>query len=80
MRKYLRQIAKARMTIMGIGNVNKKLHLKNHEGIPNWKVALYGKTGQEAEQAQWKDGQRIKQAKEAKKSIMKLRVKKVAVS
>ena len=42
MRKYLRQVAKARLKALGAGNVNKKLSRKNADGQPLWKAALYG--------------------------------------
>ena len=45
LRKYRRQIAKTRLEIMGVGNVNRKLHLY-------WKAALTGKSGEAAEKAQ----------------------------
>ena len=66
MRKYLRGIAKARMKAMGIGNVNRKMSLKKG-GVPNWKVALYGKTGADAERAQMNYGMLIRAKKEPKK-------------
>ena len=39
MRKYLRQIAKARMKIMKIGNVNKKMSLERR-GVKIWRLVL----------------------------------------
>ena len=62
MLKYLRGIAKARMKAMGIGNVNRKMSLKK-DGVPNWKIALYGKTGKDAERAQMNYGTLVKAAK-----------------
>ena len=55
LRNVKRQIAKARMTVMGVGNVNRKMKLKK-DGVPNWKRALYGKTGIEAHNAQARHG------------------------
>ena len=40
LRKYKRQIAKARMAAAGVGNVNKKMHIKDSDGVPNWRKAL----------------------------------------
>ena len=51
LRSYKRQIAKARLTAAGVGNVNSKLATKNADGLPNWKKALYGESGQAAEKA-----------------------------
>ena len=69
-RAIKRQIAKARMTIMGVGNVNKKLSLKNNAGRKNWKVALYGKTGEEAHRAQMNLGKLIKARDENRKNAI----------
>lgn len=51
LRKYRRQIAKTRLEIMGVGKVNKKLHVRK-DGLPYWKAALTGKGGEAAEKAQ----------------------------
>ena len=51
LRRHRRQIAKTRLEIMGVGNVNKKLHLRK-DGLPYWKAALTGETGKAAEKAQ----------------------------
>ena len=51
LRKYRRQIAKTRLEIMGVGNVNRKLHLRK-DVLPYWKAALTGKSGKAAEKAQ----------------------------
>jgi hypothetical protein len=77
MRKYLRQIAKARMAVLGFENINGKFSFAGSDGVKNWQKALYGKTGQQAHDAQMQDGRRRKQAKEARKSIAKRKVKKV---
>lgn len=39
MRKYLRQIAKMRMKIMGVGNVNKAMS-RERRGVKNWRRVL----------------------------------------
>ena len=54
LRKYKRQIAKARMAAAGVGNVNKKMHIKDSDGVPNWRKALT-KKGEKAQIEQaWK--------------------------
>lgn len=55
MRKYERQIARARLTDLEIGNVNRQMG-RIQDGIPNWRRALTGKTGKAAERAQMKAG------------------------
>ena len=40
LRSNRRQIAKARMAILGFEHINKNFHVRNSEGVPNWKVAL----------------------------------------
>lgn len=39
-RNIKRQIAKARMKVIGIDRINRRMKEKNHDGVPNWKVAL----------------------------------------
>lgn len=75
-RSVKRQIAKARLTVMGVGNVNKKLKLKK-DGVPNWKKALYGKTGEEAHRAQMNLGHLIKARDKSRKTISKRKIRKV---
>lgn len=84
LRSIKRQIAKSRLAAMGVGNVNRKLARKRGKDgkqdmteIPNWKKALYGKTGAEAERAQMIEGRRRKQKDAATKSIKARKVKKV---
>lgn len=77
MRKYLRQIAKARLTAMGVGNVNRGLRKKDSDGVPNWKKALYGKTGEAAEKALVMAGMQKKHKEAVKKSMNRRRVRKV---
>ena len=76
LRNIKRQIAKARMTVMGVGNVNRKMKLKKDD-IPNWKRALYGKTGEEAHRAQMNLGRLLKAREESKKTISKRKIRKV---
>ena len=75
-RSIKRSIAKARLTAMGVGNVNKKMRLKKAD-TPNWKLALYGKTGEDAHRAQMNLGQLIKAKDQGKKTKAKRRLKKV---
>ena len=76
LRGYKRQIAKARMMATGVGNVNSKLSLVK-DGVPNWKRALYGKTGEQAHKAQMNLGRLIKARDESRKTIAKRKLKKV---
>lgn len=52
MRKYLRQIAKARMKALGVGNINQKMSRRNEEGLPMWRAFItgeYAKAGRDAQ-------------------------------
>ena len=60
LRRIKRQIAKARMTAAGVGNVNKKMRLVGEDGVANWRKALTP-AGERAQKAQ---AQRIKRAKQ----------------
>ena len=60
MRKYKRQIARERMTAQGIGNVNRGFSRRDAEGVPNWRKALQGDTGKQAERAQMRAGRILK--------------------
>lgn len=57
MRSLERQIARARLTAMGVGNVNKKMsnQRKNRDGIPlenkMWKRVLFGDLARRGEVA-----------------------------
>ena len=66
MRKYLRQIARERMTAQGIGNVNKGFSRRDADGVPNWKKALTGESGKAAERAQMFAGKKLKAARDRK--------------
>ena len=77
LRAIKRQIAKARMAIMGREHINGTFSYKNADGIPNWKVALYGKTGEAAHRAQMNHGRLLKAQAEAKKTLAKRKVRKV---
>ena len=76
-RALKRAVAKARMTAMGFGNVNRGMSKRSSDGVPNWRKALMDKG---AEQAQMMKGLRIKQRKEAKKAVSRRKIKKVEVS
>lgn len=71
MRKYRRQIAKARLTAAGAGNVNKKMH-KVVGGQKVWRRALTGKTGKRALKAQMMAGARIARPKKPKRKTWRL--------
>ena len=75
-RSAKRQVAKARMEIMGVGNVNAKMGVVR-DGVPNWKRALYGKTGQAAWKAQMNHGRLLKAKDEARKTLAKRKIRKV---
>ena len=77
LRTVERQIAKARLTIMGVGNVNKKLARRGEDGIPNWKRALFGKTGEEAARAQANHGRLLKAKEQGRAVRSRRKVKKV---
>ena len=55
LRKYKRQIANARMSAAGVGNVNKKLKYKGEDGLVNWRKVLK----KESEKAQMDLGVKI---------------------
>lgn len=73
LRRIKRQIAKARLAAIGVGNVNRKMAKKkdpkDRNELPNWKKALYGKTGEEAHRVQMNLGK----LKKAKKKDAKVR-------
>ncbi len=73
MRSIKRQIAKARLSCMGMGNVNKKLSMFGKDGRRVWVSALYGLTGRDAERFQLEQG-RQKIAKEKKDRQLARRV------
>lgn len=61
---------------MDVGNVNKKMRLRK-DGIPNWKKALYGKTGEAAEKALIVAGLKKKRAQDARRIVSRRKIKKV---
>ena len=71
MRKYRRQIAKARLTAAGAGNVNKKMRTVV-DGQKVWLRALTGETGKRALQAQMMAGARIARPKKPKRKTWRL--------
>ena len=75
-RSIKRQIAKARMRVMGVGNVNSMMSTEEGE-TQHWKSVLYGKTGEEAHKAQMNLGKLIKARDEGKKAVKKRKLKKV---
>ena len=78
LRSIKRQITRARLTVMGVGNVNKKMRRKNVDGVPNWVLAITGKTGDSAHKAQLMDGLKRKQREDARNSMKKRKVRKVS--
>ena len=85
LRNVKRQIAKARLTVMGVGNVNRKLcRKKDADGkqdkkeLPNWKKALYGKTGEEAARAQANYGRLLKAKAQGRAVKSRRKVEKVS--
>lgn len=75
-RSVQRQIAKARLRVMGIGNINWKLSVKK-DGVQAWKRALFGKSGEKAWRAQMNLGRLIKARDEGRKSVAKRKIRKV---
>lgn len=71
MRKYLREIARARLKAAGAGNVNKKMG-QVVEGQKVWRRALNGETGQRAFQAQMMAGARIAKPKKPKRKLWRV--------
>ena len=61
---------------MDVGNVNKKMRLRK-DGIPNWKKALFGKTGEAAEKALIVAGLKKKRAQDARRIVSRRKIKKV---
>ena len=62
---------------MGVGNVNRGLRKTDSDGVPNWKKALYGKTGEAAEKALVMAGMQKKHKEAVKKSMNRRRIRKV---
>lgn len=77
-RSVKRQIAKARLMVMGVGNINRKMSMTNASGVPAWKRALYGKSGEEAHKAQMNHGRLLKAKEESKKTVAKRKIRKVS--
>ena len=77
LRRIKRQIAKARLSAMGVGNVNKKMRLKKEDGLQNWKCALYGETGEEAHKVQMNLGKLMKAKKQGRDVVARRKVRKV---
>ena len=51
MRELKRQIARARLRAMGVGNPNRKMSVKQ-DGVPLWRRVLDGELGKQAAAAQ----------------------------
>lgn len=57
LRGYKRQIAKARLAVIGIDRVNRRMSETNNKGQQNWRVAL---TDEQAHRKQTEYGRRNK--------------------
>ena len=77
LRRIERQIAKARLAAMGVGSVNKKMSKKGEDGIPNWKRALYGQSGEEAHKVQMNLGKLKKAKRQGRDVVSRRKVRKV---
>ena len=51
MRKYLRQVAKARLKALGVGQVNREMSCEASDGLKMWKSVLFGEYAQDGENA-----------------------------
>ena len=67
LRKYKRSIAKARLKAASVGNVNRKLS-KVRDGIPMWRMALTGDSGEKLERVQMNYGKLIKARRNERKA------------
>ena len=77
LRSIKRQIARGRMAAMGLDRINKRLSYMSSDGLPNWRKALEGESGEAAHKRQMLIGKKIKQADDARKSMKKRKVRKV---
>ena len=74
LRKYKRQIAKARMAAAGVGNVNRAMRRKhNMLDIPNWRRALT----KEGEKAQLEQARKIKERKMIEKTMKTRKLRRI---
>ena len=69
LRRIKRQMAKARMTAAGVGNVNKKMRLVGEDGVSNWRKALTP-AGKQAQKAK---AQRIKRARNPRRKLKEVK-------
>lgn len=51
LRNIKRQIAKARLKVIGVDRINRRLSDTNAEGVPNWKTALQDEKAHRAQTA-----------------------------
>ena len=58
MRKYKRQVAKARMRIIWFEQINKNFGVVNTDGVANWRLALMDKNAERAQVAKRKKAKR----------------------
>lgn len=77
-RSIKRQIAKARIKALGGERINKNFRIKR-EGVPTWKRALYGKSGEAAHKAQMNLGKLILAREQGRKVTSRRKLKRVGV-
>ena len=77
LRKQRREIAKARMAVIGLDRINKRMSYISSDGLPNWRKAITGDSGKSAHKAQLMDGLKRKQREDARKSLAKRKIRKV---
>lgn len=77
LRAIKRQVAKARLTAMGLDRINKRLSYVSSDGLPNWRKAITGESGEAAHKKQMTEGRKIKRQDEARKLAKKRKLRKV---
>lgn len=77
LRAIKRQIARARLKVMGLDRINKRMSYMAHDGLKNWEKAITGESGEAAHKKQLLEGAKIKRQDEARKLIQKRKIRKV---
>ena len=77
-RSIKRQIAKARIKALGGDRINKNFSI-DRDGVPTWKRALYGKSGEAAHKAQMNLGKLILAREQGRKVTGRRKLKRVGV-
>ena len=75
-RALKRAVAKGRLKALNAGRINRNFHILRG-GVPTWKRALYGKSGEAAHKAQMNLGKLIKAREESKRTLSKRKLKRV---